>query len=315
MTRFLVGSTGFVGGNLASEADFDGLFHSTNIQDSFGKCPDLLVYAGVKAAKFLANSAPEGDWNEVSKALSNIKAINPKRLVLISTIDVIADTRGVMESTVISSERSEAYGANRLRLEREVQKNFPDALIVRLPALFGKGLKKNFIFDMMTIVPSMLAEKKFLELGEKSSLIKKFYEKQENGFYKCQASGEDFLSLKAEFERLGFTSLLFTDSRAKYQFYNLANLWRDIETALKNNLTLLHLATEPVSAAEIYEYVYGKKFTNELNKAIPSYDYRTNYAALFGGEEGSPYIAKKEQVLHEIKTFVENPRNLQGDTK
>ena len=36
-----------------------------------------------------------------------------------------------------------AYGYNRYQLERWTRKNFPDALIIRLPGLFGRNLKKN----------------------------------------------------------------------------------------------------------------------------------------------------------------------------
>jgi hypothetical protein len=42
-----------------------------------------------------------------------------------------------------------AYGRNRLRLEQEFCKLFPNALVVRLPALFGPGLKKNVVYDLL----------------------------------------------------------------------------------------------------------------------------------------------------------------------
>ncbi len=34
-------------------------------------------------------------------------------------------------------------------LEQFVESNFKDSLIIRLPGLFGKGLKKNFIYDLI----------------------------------------------------------------------------------------------------------------------------------------------------------------------
>jgi hypothetical protein len=42
-----------------------------------------------------------------------------------------------------------AYGTNRLALETWIAARNPDHLIVRLPALFGPGLKKNALFDLL----------------------------------------------------------------------------------------------------------------------------------------------------------------------
>ncbi|EKC44631.1 hypothetical protein LEA_20560 [human gut metagenome] len=57
----LVGSTGFVGGNLAAKHAFAAVCHSTDIAAQFGAKPDLCVYAGVPAAMFLANADPDAD--------------------------------------------------------------------------------------------------------------------------------------------------------------------------------------------------------------------------------------------------------------
>ena len=305
MQNMLVGSTGFVGQNIAAAVDFDELYHSTNIEGAYGAQPDLLVYAGVRAAKFLANNDAEADWREVSKAVENVRRIAPKQLVLVSTIDVWKTPLGVDEETNVVTEGLHPYGLNRYRLEQAVREVLPDCLIVRLPALYGQGLKKNFLYDMMTLVPSMLTETKYQELVEKSSLVAESYLKQENGFWRCRYTPDDniYETLKYEFEQSGFTSLAFTDSRAVYQFYDLANLWQHIGIALKNDIRLLHLAVEPVSAAEVYEYVYGRLFVNEFSRVVPHYDYRTKYAAILGGSNG--YIANKTQVLRGIKNFVE----------
>ena len=108
--------------------------------------------------------------------------------------------------------------------------------------------------------------------------------------------------LKNKFRELGFSALNFTDSRSVYQFYNLARLWKDIQIALNNNIKLWHPATEPVSAAEVYEYLTGNSFVNELGGTPADYDYKTVHDAEFGGSNG--YICKKEEVLNDIKEFV-----------
>ena len=71
MKRAIVGYTGFVGSNIYASGDFDGAYNTRNIQDSFGTCPDLLVYAGMRAEKFLANANPERDYDLVLEAQNN----------------------------------------------------------------------------------------------------------------------------------------------------------------------------------------------------------------------------------------------------
>ena len=89
MNRMLVGYTGFVGSNIYAKGDFDGIYNSKNIQEAYGKNPDLLIYSGLRAEKFLANNAPEKDLELIYGAEKNIEKINPKKLILISTIDVL----------------------------------------------------------------------------------------------------------------------------------------------------------------------------------------------------------------------------------
>ena len=115
---YLVGSSGFVGSNLASQHRFDGLFRSTNITEAYGKKPDLLVYAGVRAEMFLANRDPAADRRQIDTATENIRQIAPHECVLISSIAVYPDTHGADEDTEIKAENLSAYGANRLYLEQ-----------------------------------------------------------------------------------------------------------------------------------------------------------------------------------------------------
>lgn len=148
MSSGLIGYTGFVGSNLLRQHPFDELYNSKNIQDIRGRAFDLLVCAGVSAVKWKANQEPEADWAGIQKLLDPLLTVQAKELVLISTVDVYPNPVGVNELTVIITEEYPAYGKNRLRLERMVRQQFPQVHILRLPALYGQGLKKNFIFDL-----------------------------------------------------------------------------------------------------------------------------------------------------------------------
>ena len=86
--KAIVGYTGFVGSNLTASGDFDAKYNSGNIREAFGTKPDLLVYSGLRAEKYLANNDPEKDMELIYQAEENISKISPKHLVLISTIDV-----------------------------------------------------------------------------------------------------------------------------------------------------------------------------------------------------------------------------------
>ena len=95
----------------------------------------------MRAEKYLANNNPEKDMKLIYEAQKNITQINPKKLVLISTIDVFKKAIDVYENSEINKENLHPYGLNRYKLECWVRENYKDALIIRLPALFGKNIK------------------------------------------------------------------------------------------------------------------------------------------------------------------------------
>ncbi len=146
----LVGYTGFVGSNLRSQAPFGSIYNSKNIEEIAGQSFDLLVFAGAQAKKWWANKEPEADWQGIDRALRAMQSVKAEQAVLISTIDAVPPGVGLDEAADCHAVDNHAYGRNRLALEDAFRVQFGNPLIVRLPGLFGPGLRKNVIYDLLT---------------------------------------------------------------------------------------------------------------------------------------------------------------------
>jgi dTDP-4-dehydrorhamnose reductase len=149
MAEALVGYTGFVGSNLLRQHAFDRLYNSRDIQDIHGQSFSLLVWSGTRAEKWRANQNPEADKTHVDELIEHLRRVSTDVAVLISTVDVYPDPRGFDERTDVSLLGNHPYGYNRARLEAFFREHFSKHLIVRLPALYGQGLKKNIVFDLL----------------------------------------------------------------------------------------------------------------------------------------------------------------------
>jgi len=149
MIAALVGHTGFVGGSLAAASNFDVLINRDSLESLRGMHIDRLVCAGLPAGKWIANQSPREDAANVRRLETILSTIRAETFVLISTIDVYAKTKGADEESDCASETNHAYGTHRLEFERFVRGTFPRAHIVRLPALFGPGMKKNILYDLL----------------------------------------------------------------------------------------------------------------------------------------------------------------------
>ena len=163
MSTALIGHTGFVGSNIHRQMKFDFLYNSKNIDDIVGKSFDLVVCAGVPAVKWWANKNPEEDLAIIESILDKIISIKAKRFILISTIDTYPIPLKVNENNEIDINSVQPYGKHRLILEKKLKNNFENYNIIRLPGLFGHGLKKNIIFDMLNnnMVDKINLESKF----------------------------------------------------------------------------------------------------------------------------------------------------------
>jgi nucleoside-diphosphate-sugar epimerase len=145
----LIGYSGFVGGNLLARRAYDSVYRSSDISTIRGREFSHVVCAGVPAMKWWANLHPEEDLAGIDRLLDALSGVRAERFTLISTIDVYPSPRGVDEDTPIETAGHHAYGLHRLQVEQSIAEIFPQVLVLRLPGLFGPGLKKNVIYDLI----------------------------------------------------------------------------------------------------------------------------------------------------------------------
>lgn len=249
MATALIGHTGFVGSNLNDQAYFDDLFNSSNVTDMEGKEYDTVVCAGVQAKKWWANQNEEADWKGIKKLLDSLKKVQAKKIILISTVDVYPKPIDVDEDTELDGLENHVYGKHRLAVEKFVQDNFTDYLIVRLPGLFGPRLNKNVIYDLI----------------------------HDNLLEKINPNGV-------------------------FQWYDLNDLWTDIQIAVDNDLKLVNFATEPIETSEFVSIYFPDKKIGQDSGPAGHYDFRSKYANIWKGENG--YIRNKKKILERLGRYI-----------
>lgn len=236
----LIGYTGFVGNFLMNKLEFQYKFNSKNIHEIINYNYDTVYCCGISAMKWYANLHPEEDLENINKLLNYLKFVKCKKFILISTIDVYPENITNVNEDFIINYSSHAYGKNRLYVENEIKKIFNDYHIIRLPGLFGFGLKKNIIFDMLN------NKKVVLNLD------------------------------------------------SKFQWYDMNDIFSDIEYVINNNIKLINLFPEPITNQELLKIIN----TNfEYSDKIINYDIQTKYNEL-------KYWYPKEKILSSLENYV-----------
>lgn len=302
----LIGYTGFVGSNLLNQYAFTDVYNSKNIQGIQGKAYDLCICAGVRAPKWIANEQPVKDMSDIQELIDHLSKADIKTMVLVSTVDVYPEREDVDELTLIDESRLEPYGFNRRTLEKWVESSYPKHLILRLPGLLGKGIKKNFIRDILYPMPTLFNENFMRHIKAEMndadfSFIEKHYPKIGVNYTFNQI---DIDEVKAMLKRYDISSLLFTDSEDSFQYYPLKDLSKHIDLCLTQDIKIVNLVSEPVQAKEVYQYLFDKAFRNELPRAKQVYNLKTIHSESLGGKQG--YLYTKEASLENIREFVEN---------
>jgi hypothetical protein len=306
----LVGGTGFVGGNLRVQRPFARHYSSSTIDQIAGERFSTLICAGAPATMWAANADPEGDRANLRRLADRIASARFDRLVLISTIAVLDDMSAGYTESSARFEGDKAYGRNRRELEATLAERH-GAVVVRLPALFGEGLRKNFVFDLLNPVPSFLAPAKYEALRhgfteEERSLASRVYSLDEPlGMMRLDRDRLDRTPaqslLTAAFSRSGFTARDFTNSRSAFQFYDLSRLAQDLERCLDASLRLLHLCSEPLGADDLHRALLGEGFRSDGPAAVHE-DMRSDHSHLWGSS--TAYLYTREETLSGLLRFM-----------
>lgn len=302
----LVGNTGFVGSNLCASYKFDKVVNSKNVCELYGQKPDVLVYAGVTGTKWLANQYPEQDNKVIESTKINIEKINPQKLILISTVDVYNPLVGVDEDSKVQISTLHQYGKNRACLENWVREHQIDYNIIRLPAIYGMNLKKNFLYDMIHIIPSILSPNMMDKVLSEMPDAMEYYSLNEEGNYKLHGIAYNkYIELREKFANAKVNALSFTNSDSEYQFYNLKNLWNHIQLIIEQDIKEVNLVSEPVAAKDVYAKVYGKEFFNNSVEKI-KYNITSKYSHQLQGKQN--YLYSREEELEDINEFAISQR-------
>jgi hypothetical protein len=315
MSNGLLGATGFVGSALRRQTNFDACFHSRNVAEIEGQRFGALVCAAAPGSMLEANTAPERDRQQIHGLIERLSKVRAERFVLISSIAVLSDFAGQHVESTQDFQETLAYGQHRRELEAFVEDHFEHSLVVRLPALFGRGLRKNFIFDLLNPVPSMLNAEKLSALrGELSQELSDWV-----GHLYCEDTVTGLLkldrtalcrdarrgALDAAVAELGFSSTQFHNRETTYQYYEIDQLWRDIHIASEAELSHLHCASEPLRAKAIHKRLTGQEMP-ETSARLHNENMHSEHAALWG--KSGPYLYGAEETLERLDAFYAGER-------
>jgi hypothetical protein len=311
----LIGHTGFVGSALLRQTAFAACYNSGNIAAIEGQSFGTLVCAAAPGSMLEANLAPERDAARIEALIAQLSTVRAERFVLISSIAVLADFAGGDDEGTQAFQQDLAYGRNRRALEAFVESHFPGSLVVRLPALFGEGLRKNFLFDLLNPVPSMLSAAKRDALLD---AIDPALAAWSGALYTPDAATGllrlDRAALNTDRRRaaladavtaLGMSATQFHHRETTYQYYPTDRLWHDIGIALEAGLSHLHLVAEPLTAAAIHAKLLGREMP-ETPARLHHEDMRTRHAELWGAQ--GPYQFDAATTLDRLAAFFARER-------
>lgn len=151
--KLLIGSTGLVGSTLKEAVKFDYEFNSKNLKDLLSlDCNQSDLYLScLPATKWMVNKKPLEDFNNMVDILSILSTKQYNNIIIYSTIDIYQNQLDNVDETTTPPILSLNYGSIRLLFEYLIKERlaYNKLSIIRLPALYGKYIKKNVIYDLL----------------------------------------------------------------------------------------------------------------------------------------------------------------------
>jgi nucleoside-diphosphate-sugar epimerase len=245
----LIGHTGLVGQNIiGSGLWFGENFNSSNIDDIRGQEFDLLVCAGARGNRRLGDQNPEEDLKNIENLTDRLLTVKVKQMILISTTEVYNYVNGINEDFAVVKDGLPPYALHRVMLEEFCREHFK-TLIVRLPIIYGKGLKKNIIFDLF------------------------------HGHYD------------------------FTNKDNLFQFYDLKNLLKDMNQALRVKADVVNFVSQPIAVSDLARDVFKAELSN-TTEPLRRFDIASKYWKEWGETEN--YLYSKEDIYNSLRDYIAN---------
>lgn len=151
--QVLIGNTGLIGKTLKENISFDYEFNSKNIVSFEDFVPNEidLYLSCLPATKWMVNQDPKLDYQNINSIFNIIKTKRYRNIFLFSTIDVYSSSPNNSDETYNPNFKKFEYGSNRLLFEFMIDQFIEkeNLYTFRLPALFGRHLKKNVLYDFI----------------------------------------------------------------------------------------------------------------------------------------------------------------------
>lgn len=226
MKDALIGWTGFVGQELLLNLPNADIYNSKNIDTLCGKEYNYIYFAGLPAEKWKINQNSEVDKENLNSIMEILKCVKCNKFILISTVDIFNCSIQQEEDGQVFAKHP--YGIHRRQMEEFIRSYYNSYLIVRLPGLFGTGLKKNIIYDLIF------------------------------------SNNIEQLTLDSEF-----------------QYYNVSNLYDDIQKCIRYNYSIVNLVSEPISVRKVVSTFFPQYIENCKGTNIVKYKLGTKYMQLY----------------------------------